>query len=61
MQPLSRSQFKTSTHTVILECMYVLVFRVPGLFEPPVTVIMLSPGVSGASLLSVSIGSQHIV
>ena len=35
-------------------------FEVPGLFEPPVTVIMLSPGIV-ASLLSVSIGSQHIV
>ena len=41
---------------------------VPGRFEPPVTVIMLSPGVSGASrhlgfvasLLSVSIGALHI-
>ena len=38
-----------------------MTFALPGRFEPPVTVIMLSPGVTGASLLSVSIGSQHIV
>ena len=40
-------------------------YMVPGLFVPPVTVIMLSPGVAlrvtSASLLSVSIGSRHIV
>ena len=51
-------RYKQVVYHIVLYCMDGMV---PGRFEPPVTVIMLSPGVTGASLLSVSIGSQHIV